>query len=195
MDQLKRHLPLIVFFTILYVASYQVQVHLIYPIELKMGWEITHKASIFFIPAGVQLLAFYFLRLWFIPVEIVGRTILSMQFWGNSAFFESIVLSTFVAFVYPALLKVFENAEWHVFGTDADPRFTVTGIVIFQITVTLAIAFFQTGQLVLMDRLQDAEAFQYTVHLMIGDVLGAVGVMYLFYIFFKYGPVRLVPDR
>jgi len=25
----------------------------------------------------------------------------------------------------------------------------------------------------------------------VGDVLGAVGVMYLFYVFFKYGPVRL----
>ena len=82
-----------------------------------------------------------------------------------------------------------------MFGTEDDPRFTVTGIVIFQITVTLAVAFFQTGKLVLLDRLQDAEAFQYTVHLMVGDVLGAVGVMYLFYVLFKYGPVRLGPIR
>ena len=180
-----------ILFTVLYVASFQVQVYLIYPLELKLGWEITHKASIFFIPAGVQLLAFYFLRMWFIPVAIVGRTILYMQFWGGDTFLESLSLSIFVALVYPVLLRVFQNAGWHVFGTEDDPRFTVTGIVIFQTTVTLAVAFFQTAQLILLSRLQDAEAFQYTVHLLIGDVLGAVGVMYLFFIFFKFGPVRL----
>ena len=195
MDQLKNHLPMMALFTVLYVASFQVQVYLIYPLELELGWEITHKASIFFIPAGVQLLAFYFLRLWFIPVAIVGRTILYMQFWGGDTFLESLSVSIFVALIYPLLLRVFQNAGWYVFGTEDDPRFTVTGIVIFQITVTLAVAFFQTGQLILLDRLQDAEAFQYTVHLLVGDVLGAVGVMYLFYIFFKYGPVRLTPIR
>ena len=55
MDQLKSNLPMIALFTILYVASFQIQVYLIYPLELELGWEITHKASIFFIPAGVQL--------------------------------------------------------------------------------------------------------------------------------------------
>lgn len=191
MDQLKSHLPMMILFTVLYVASFQVQVYLIYPLELELGWEITHKASIFFIPAGVQLLAFYFLRLWFIPVAIIGRTILYMQFWGGDTFLESLSLSIFVALIYPLLLRVFQNAGWNVFGTEDDPRFTVTGIVIFQTTVTLAVAFFQTGQLILLDRLQNAEAFQYTVHLLVGDVLGAVGVMYLFYVFFKYGPVHL----
>ena len=191
MDQLKNNLPMIALFTILYVASFQIQVYVIYPLELEFGWEITHKASIFFIPAGVQLLAFYFLRLWFIPVAIIGRTVLYMQFWGGDTFLESLSLSIFVAVIYPLLLRVFQNADWNVFGTEDDPRFTVTGIVIFQTTVTLAVAFFQTGQLIFLDRLKDAEAFQYTVHLLVGDVLGAVGVMYLFYVFFRYGPVRL----
>ena len=195
MAKLKSNLPMIIFFTVLYVAAFQLQVSVIYPMELELGWEITHKASIFFVPAGVMLLAFYFLRLWFIPVAVIGRTILYMQFWGGDTFLESLSASVFVALIYPLLLRVFENAGWYVFGTEDDPRFTVTGIVIFQITVTLAVAFFQTGKLVLLDRLQDAEAFQYTVHLMVGDVLGAVGVMYLFYVLFKYGPVRLGPIR
>ena len=30
---------------------------------------------------------------------------------------------------------------------------------------------------------------------MVGDVLGAIGVMYLFYVLFKYGLVRLGPIR
>ena len=95
-----------------------------------------------------MLLAFYFLRLWFIPVAVIGRTILYMQFWGTDTFLESLSASVFRP-ICPLLLRVFENAGWYVFGTEDDPRFIVIGIVIFQITVTLA-AFFQTGKLVLL---------------------------------------------
>ena len=179
---LRAHGKLIILFTVGYLLSYQVQLFVIFPLESQLGWEVTDKASIFFLPAGVLLLAFYFLRLWFVPVVLIGRTLLYLQHWGTPAFVEALSQAAFVAVLYPWVLRVFEKGGWSVFGSEDAPSFTLTGVVIFQIMVTLGASVFVTVQSLLLNQIMPEQAFQYTVHYLIGDVLGSMGVMYLFYL-------------
>ena len=179
---LREHGKLITLFTAGYLLAYQVQLFVLFPLESQLGWEITEKASIFFLPAGVQLLAFYFLRLWFIPVVLIGRTLLYLQYWGDTAVVEALLSAVFVAGLYPFLLNTFERAGWAVFGTDTNPTFTVTGVVIFQIMATLATSILLTAQHLALGQIESQQAFQYSLHFLVGDVTGAVGVMYLFYL-------------
>ena len=179
---LRAHIKFIILFTFGYLLAYQVQLFVLFPLESQLGWEVTDKASIFFLPAGVQLLAFYFLRLWFIPVVLIGRTLLYLQYWGETLWLEALVSAIFVAWLYPFLLNTFENAGWFVFGTEAQPTFTVTGIVIFQIMATLATSIVLTMQHLALGQVAGDQAFQYTLHFLVGDVTGAVGVMYIFYL-------------
>ena len=179
---LRAHGKLIILFTVGYLLSYQVQLFVLFPLESQLGWEVTEKASIFFLPAGVLLLAFYFLRLWFIPVVLIGRTLVYVQFWNEPVFFEAFSQAVFIAVLYPWLLRVFENGGWSVFGSEDNPSFTLTGVVIFQVMATLGASVFVTVQSLLLKQVMPEQAFQYTVHYLVGDVLGSMGVMYLFYL-------------
>jgi len=50
---LREHGKVITLFTAGYLLAYQVQLFVLFPLESQLGWEITEKASIFFLPAGV----------------------------------------------------------------------------------------------------------------------------------------------
>ena len=56
-----------------YLIAFHLQRHATFPLASLLGWEITDKASILVLPAGVlQLLAFYFLRWWFVAFALVA---------------------------------------------------------------------------------------------------------------------------
>jgi len=185
-------LALTALFVVMYLIAFQLQRYVVFPVESLLGWEITEKASIFYLPAGVQLLAFYFLRWWFVAFALVARTIIYYQFWETASWTDAAYQAIVVALTYPLLLRVFEsNARWHVFGTEHQPDFTVTGVVIFQTLVTLLISLIVAAQGVMLGMVEQAEALQYTIHYLIGDVIGAVGVMYAFYLVFKVGLIKL----
>lgn len=192
---LKANSRLIALFTVAYVISYQLQRGVIFPLESQLGWEMTEKASMLYLPAGVLLLSFYYLRLWFIPVVLVGRTALSLQFWGQPLFVDALVQAAYLACWYPFLLRSFENAGWSVFGSADRPSFTVTGVAIFQVMATLGVSVFVTAQSLIIGQVNHDEAFQYVVHYLVGDVLGAMVVMYLFYLTVTAWFRLKTPDR
>ena len=166
---------------VLYFLSWEVSHHVLFPLESLLDWEITQHASILFLPAGVIFLSFYLLRWWFIPIVLIGRTYVSYEYYGDILTASMLIENLFICLVYPLWLHLLNSARWDVFGDQDQSNLTLVGAVIFQTMVTFTISFGSTIQRVLMSKISWDQSMQYVTHFIIGDVLGTVAVIYLFY--------------
>ena len=101
---------------VLYICMWEFTLHVVFPIESQLGWAISEHASILFLPAGVIFLSFYLLRWWFIPVVLIGRTFVNVDFYDVGFSWTFILESIFVCLVYPLWLYLLNSANWDVFG-------------------------------------------------------------------------------
>jgi len=167
---------------ILYILTWELSVRVIFPLEANLGWEISPQhASILFLPAGVIFLSFYLLRWWFIPIVLIGRTYASYNNFGDILTPSILIENLFICLVYPLWLHLLNSAKWDVFGDQDQSNLTLIGAVIFQTMVTFTISFGSTIQQVLMNKISWDQSTQYVMHFIIGDVLGTLAVIYLFY--------------
>jgi hypothetical protein len=165
----------------------------IFPLEAQLDWEISQHASILFLPAGVIFLSFFLLRWWFIPIVLIGRTYASYDTFGNILTASMVVENLFICFVYPVWLHLLKSAKWDVFGDQKQSNVTLIGIVIFQTMVTITISFGSAIQQVLMTKISWDQSTQYILHFIIGDVLGSVAVIYLFYHLIRFITKEISP--
>ena len=166
---------------VLYILSWEVSNHVVFPLESLLDWEISQHASILFLPAGVIFLSFYLLRWWFIPIVLIGRTYASYDNFGDILTASILIENLFICLVYPLWLHLLNSAKWDVFGDQDQSNLTFIGAVIFQTMVTFSISFGSTIQQVLMSKISWDQSTQYVMHFIIGDVLGTLAVIYLFY--------------
>ena len=171
---------------ILYILMWELSVSVIFPLEAKLGWEITQHASIVFLPAGVIFLSFYLLRWWFVPVVLIGRTYASFDNFGDVFTASILIENIFICLVYPLWLHLLNSANWDVFGDEDQSNLTLVGTIIFQIMVTFTISFGSTIQQILMSKISWDQSTQYVIHFIIGDVIGTVVVIYLFYLLMRF---------
>ena len=165
----------------LHILSWEFSISVIFPLEAYLDWEISQHVNILFLPAGVIFLSFYLLRWWFIPIVLIGRTYVSYDTFGDILTASILIENLFVCLVYPLWLHLLNSAKWDVFGDQDQSNLTLIGALIFQTMVTFTISFGSTIQQVLMDKISWYESTQYVMHFIIGDVLGTLAVIYLFY--------------
>lgn len=177
---------LILALLVLHFLSWEVSHHVVFPLESLLDWEITQHASILFLPAGVIFLSFYLLRWWFIPIVLIGRTYVSYEYYGDILTASMLIENLFICLVYPLWLHLLNSARWDVFGDQDQSNLTLVGAVIFQTMVTFTISFGSTIQRVLMSKISWDQSMQYVTHFIIGDVLGTVAVIYLFYLLLRF---------
>jgi hypothetical protein len=177
-DDKRKLIPALV---ILYILSWEVANHIIFPLEASLGWEISRHASILFLPAGFIFLSFYLLRWWFIPVVLIGRTFASYETFGEHLTTSIVIENLFICAVYPLWLHLLNSAKWDVFGDEDQSNLTLIGVVIFQTMVTFTISFGSTIQKILLSDMTWDQSTQYVTHFIIGDVMGTVLVIFLFY--------------
>jgi hypothetical protein len=171
---------------ILYILTWELSGRVIFPLEAKLGWEISQHASIVFLPAGVIFLSFYLLRWWFIPVVLIGRTYASFDNFGDVFTVSILIENIFICLVYPLWLHLLNSANWDVLGDEDQSNLTLVGTIIFQIMVTFTISFGSTIQQILMSKISWDQSTQYIIHFIIGDVIGTVVVIYLFYLLMRF---------
>ncbi len=172
---------LIVMLMISVLVAFEVQRHVIYPIESLLNFEITQYASMVYLPAGVIFLSFYLLRWWFLPVILIGRTCISLQLGPVELILEMIIFNLVVALLYPLWLYLLNNANWDVFGDVDKNQLTITGAMIFALLLS-----FSTGILSAINQTASGvvamdQALQYTLHFIIGDTIGTGVILFLFY--------------
>ena len=138
---------------VLYILSWEVSNHVVFPLESLLDWEISQHASILFLPAGVIFLSFYLLRWWFIPIVLIGRTYASYDNFGDILTASILIENLFICLVYPLWLHLLNSAKWDVFGDQDQSNLTFIGAVIFQTMVTFTISFGSTIQQVLMSKI------------------------------------------
>jgi len=166
---------------VLYFLSWEFSHHVVFPLEAYLDWEISQHASILFLPAGVIFLSFYLLRWWSIPIFLIGRTYASYDNFGDILTTSILIENLFICLVYPLWLHLLNSAKWDVFGDQDQSNLTFIGAVIFETMVTFTISFGSTIQQVLMSKISWDQSTQYVMHFIIGDVLGTLAVIYLFY--------------
>ena len=172
---------LIVMLMISVLVAFEVQRHVIYPIESLLNFEITQYASMVYLPAGVIFLSFYLLRWWFLPVILIGRTYISLQLGPVELILEMIIFNLVVALLYPLWLHLLNAANWDVFGDVDKNQLTITGAMIFALLLS-----FSTGILSAINQTASGvvamdQALQYTLHFIIGDTIGTGVILFLFY--------------
>jgi len=170
---------------LVYILSWEFSIYVVFPLEATLGWEISQHASILFLPAGVIFLSFYLLRWWFLPVVLVGRTFVNIDFYDVGFSWTFVLESIFVCLVYPLWLHLLNSANWDVFGDKDHRSLTLIGAMIFQTMVTFTISLGATIQGVSTGELSWNESTQYIVHFIVGDVLGTGAVIFLFYQFMR----------
>ena len=171
---------LLVFLLISYLCVYKFQLHVIYPLESLLGWEVTHHASMFFLPAGISFLSFYLLRWKGVPIIIIGTTCVDFFMFGSltTSMLAENVLS---ALCYPLCVYVANKGGWDVLGDVDENRLTVTGTLILQWVVSLYSALFSAYVRTAGGILGVEHNLQYVLHFVVGDTLGAATVIYIFY--------------
>jgi len=179
---------------ILYILSWEFSLHVIFPVEAKLGWAISEHASILFLPAGVIFLSFYLLRWWFIPVVLIGRTYVNFDFYDIGFSWTFILESVFVCLIYPLWLTLLNSANWDVFGDKDRTSLTLIGAMIFQTMVTFTISLSATIQEITFGGLSWNESTQYIVHFIVGDVLGTGIVIFLFYKYMQIAVATRQPN-
>ena len=172
---------LIVMLTLCVLATFEFQRYVIYPIESLLNFEITQYASMVYLPAGVIFLSFYLLRWWFLPVILIGRTYVSLQFGPLDLILEMVMFNLIVALLYPSWLYLLNSANWDVFGDVDKNQLTITGAMIFALLLS-----FSTGILSAINQTVSGvvpldQALQYTLHFIIGDTIGTGVILFLFY--------------
>jgi hypothetical protein len=170
---------------LVYILTWEFSIHVVFPLEAILGWEISQHASILFLPAGIIFLSFYLLRWWFLPVVLIGRTFVNMDFYDVGFSWTFVLESIFVCLVYPLWLHLLNSANWDVFGDKHQSSLTLIGAMIFQTMVTFTISLGATIQGVTTGELSWDESTQYIVHFIVGDVLGTGAVIFLFYQFMR----------
>ena len=170
---------------ILYILAWEFSLHVIFPLEAKLGWAISEHASMLFLPAGMIFLSFYLLRWWYIPIVLIGRTYASFDNFGDVLTVSILVENIFICFVYPLWLQLLNSANWDVFGDKNHISLTLTGAMIFQSMVTFTISLGATLQSITLGGLSWNESTQYIIHFIIGDVLGTGFVIFFFYKFMQ----------
>jgi len=170
---------------LVYILTWEFSIYVVFPLEATLGWEISQHASILFLPAGVIFLSFYLLRWWFLPVVLVGRTFVNIDFYDVGFSWTFVLESIFVCLVYPLWLHLLNSANWDVFGDKDHHSLTLIGAMIFQTMVTFTISLGATIQGVSTGELSWNESTQYIVHFIVGDVLGTGAVIFLFYQFMR----------
>jgi len=170
---------------ILYILAWELSLHVIFPLEAKLGWAISEHASMLFLPAGVIFLSFYLLRWWFIPIVLIGRTYASFDNFGDVLTVSILVENIFICLVYPLWLQLLNSANWDVFGDKNHISLTLTGAMIFQSMVTFTISLGATLQSITLGGLSWDNSTQYIIHFIIGDVLGSGFVIFFFYKFMQ----------
>ena len=106
------------------LVMYQIQKWIIFPFESLLSFEVPQHASMVYLPAGIIFLSFYLLRWWFLPVVLISRTIISLQFTGLESWFETIFLNGCIALLYPLWLYLLTSAKWDVFCDDDQSQAT-----------------------------------------------------------------------
>ena len=172
---------LIVMLILCVLATFEFQRYVIYPIESLLNFEITQYASMVYLPAGVIFLSFYLLRWWFLPVILIGRTYVSLQFGPLDLILEMVTFNLIVALLYPSWLYLLNSANWDVFGDVDKNQLTITGAMIFALLLS-----FSTGILSAINQTVSGvvpldQALQYTLHFIIGDTIGTGVILFLFY--------------
>ena len=165
---------------VLYLISYQVQDSLILPLERLLDFEITERASMVYLPAGFILLSFYLLRWWFLPLVLIGRTLITMQMYGAD-WMNALMPSVCVALSYPIWLYLLNRANWDVLGDEDESHLSLTGIMVFQFLVSITNGLFSAVFLRFTQNIEITQSLQYVIHFTVGDTLGAAVVAYLFY--------------
>ena len=121
------------------------------------------------------------LRWWFLPVILISRTVISLQFAGLESWFETIILNVCIALLYPLWLYLLNSAKWDVFGDDDQSQLTITGSMIFALLISFSAGILSAIQRTLLGAVPMEQALQYTVHFVVGDTLGTGVVIFLFY--------------
>jgi hypothetical protein len=168
------------------LVAFEVQRHVIFPIESLLNFEITQHASMVYLPAGVIFLSFYLLRWWFLPVVLIGRTWISVQLGGADIWFSALIFSAVVSLLYPAWLHLLNNAKWDVFGDADQSQLTVTGAMIFALLISFSTGILSAIQQTVTGVVPLDQALQYTVHFVVGDTLGTGVIIFLFYRLLKW---------
>ena len=163
------------------LVMYQIQKWIIFPLESLLSFEVTQHASMVYLPAGIIFLSFYLLRWWFLPVILISRMIISLQFSGLESWVEVIILNGCIALLYPLWLSLLNSANWDVFGDKDQSQLTITGAMIFALLISFSSGILSAIQQVLLGAVPMEQAFQYTVHFVVGDTLGTGVVIFLFY--------------
>jgi hypothetical protein len=189
-DDKRKLLPALL---VLYICMWEFSLHVVFPIESQLGWAISEHASILFLPAGVIFLSFYLLRWWFIPVVLIGRTFVNVDFYDVGFSWTFILESIFVCLVYPLWLYLLNSANWDVFGDEDHTSLTLIGAMIFQTMVTITISLGSTLQNITTGGLSWNESTQYIVHFIVGDVLGTGVVIFLFYKVMQFAVAKSAP--
>ena len=163
------------------LVMYEIQKRIIFPLESLLNFEVTQHASMVYLPAGIIFLSFYLLRWWFLPVILISRMIISLQFSGLESWVEVIILNGCIALLYPLWLYLLNSAKWDVFGDKDQSQLTVTGSMIFALLISFSSGILSAIQQTLLGAVPMEQALQYTIHFVVGDTLGTGVVIFLFY--------------
>ena len=160
---------------------YQIQKWIIFPFESLLNFEVTQHASMVYLPAGIIFLSFYLLRWWFLPVILISRMLISLEFSGLESWVEVIILNGCIALLYPLWLSLLNSANWDVFGDKDQSQLTITGAMIFALLISFSSGILSAIQQTFLGAVPMEQALQYTVHFVVGDTLGTGVVIFLFY--------------
>ena len=163
------------------LVMYEIQKRIIFPLESLLNFDVTQYVSIVYLPAGIIFLSFYLLRWWFLPVILISRMIISLQFSGLESWVEVIILNGCIALLYPLWLYLLNSAKWDVFGDKDQSQLTVTGSMIFALLISFSSGILSAIQQTLLGAVPMEQALQYTIHFVVGDTLGTGVVIFLFY--------------
>ena len=163
------------------LVMYQIQKWIIFPFESLLNFEVTQHASMVYLPAGIIFLSFYLLRWWFLPVILISRLLISLQFSGLESWVEVIILNGCMALLYPLWLSLLNSANWDVFGDKDQSQLTITGAMIFALLISFSSGILSAIQQTFLGAVPMEQALQYTVHFVVGDTLGTGVVIFLFY--------------
>jgi hypothetical protein len=163
------------------LVMYQIQKWIIFPFESLLNFEVTQHASMVYLPAGIIFLSFYLLRWWFLPVILISRMLISLEFSGLESWVEVIILNGCIALLYPLWLSLLNSANWDVFGDKDQSQLTITGAMIFALLISFSSGILSAIQQTFLGAVPMEQALQYTVHFVVGDTLGTGVVIFLFY--------------
>ena len=163
------------------LVMYQIQKWIIFPFESLLNFEVTQHASMVYLPAGIIFLSFYLLRWWFLPVILISRMLISLEFSGLESWVEVIILNGCIALLYPLWLSLLNSANWDVFGDKDQSQLTITGAMIFALLISFSSGILSAIQQTFHGAVPIEQALQYTVHFVVGDTLGTGVVIFLFY--------------